>query len=108
MPATGLLPPLRTLVAVRAIAPVAGIPPNTDAMQFAIPWPMSSLLESCRSPVFASATTQDSRLSIAPRIAIVNAGLITYNSPEKLRLGNAGSGKVRGIQIGRASCRERV
>jgi hypothetical protein len=45
-PATGLLAPLRMFVAVRAMAPVAGMPPKIDARQFAMPCPTSSLFES--------------------------------------------------------------
>ena len=37
IPATGVLPPARTLVAVRAIAPVAGNPPNSGEAMFAAP-----------------------------------------------------------------------
>jgi len=37
IPATGVRPPLRTLVAVRAMAPVAGIPPNSGEAMLARP-----------------------------------------------------------------------
>ena len=37
IPATGVRPPTRTLVAVRAIAPVAGIPPNSGDARLAMP-----------------------------------------------------------------------
>ena len=37
IPASGLLAPLRILVAVRAIAPVAANPPNSGTTIFAIP-----------------------------------------------------------------------
>ena len=40
-PASGPVPPLRTLVAVRAIAPVAAKPPKRGAKILARPWPMS-------------------------------------------------------------------
>ena len=74
MPASGPVAPLRTLVAVRAIAPVAAKPPNSGAAMLAMPWPISSWFESCRVPAMPSATTADSSDSIAPSIAIVNAG----------------------------------
>ena len=45
MPATGVLPPLRTLVAVRAIAPVAGMPPKITEPMLATPCAMSSMFE---------------------------------------------------------------
>ena len=41
-PDTGLTAPEPIFVAVRAIAPVAGIPPNNGVMIFAIPWPNNS------------------------------------------------------------------
>ena len=37
IPATGVLPPALMLVAVRAIAPVAGIPPNKPEATLATP-----------------------------------------------------------------------
>lgn len=49
--------PVRTLTAVRAIAPVAGTPPNSGAAMFASPCPNSSLSGSCLRPtVMPSAT----------------------------------------------------
>ena len=48
MPATGVRPPFLTLVAVRAIAPVAGMPPNSGATMFATPCATSSMLDLCR------------------------------------------------------------
>ena len=73
MPATGVLPPLLMLVIVRAIAPVAGIPPKKGTTTFATPCAMSSVLELCLSPITPSATMADSRDSMAPSMAIVNA-----------------------------------
>ena len=46
MPAMGVWAPDRMLVAVRATAPVAGIPPNMGETTLAMPWAMSSMLES--------------------------------------------------------------
>ena len=46
MPATGVRPPLLMLVIVRAMAPVAGIPPNSGDARLAMPWAISSVLES--------------------------------------------------------------
>ena len=43
MPATGVRAPARMLVAVRAIAPVAGSPPNIGEAMFAIPCATSSV-----------------------------------------------------------------
>ncbi|MNV70669.1 hypothetical protein D3C71_1636480 [compost metagenome] len=73
-PDSGETAPLRMFVAVRAMAPVAGMPPNSGAATFAMPWPISSRLLSCRLPVMPSATTADSRDSIAPSMAMRSAG----------------------------------
>ncbi len=43
-PATGVRPPFLTLVAVRAMAPVAGIPPKSGEAMFATPCATSSML----------------------------------------------------------------
>ena len=59
MPATGVRAPARTLVAVRAIAPVAGRPPNSGETMLATPWATSSTFGLWRSPVMRSATTAD-------------------------------------------------
>ena len=73
IPATGVRPPLLMLVIVRAIAPVAGMPPKNGTTTFATPWAISSVFELCLSPITPSATIADSSDSIAPNIAIVNA-----------------------------------
>ncbi len=65
MPATGVRPPFLTLVAVRAMAPVAGMPPNSGEAMLATPCATSSMLERCRPPIIPSATTADSSDSIA-------------------------------------------
>ena len=41
-PASGVVPPLCTLVTVRAIVPVAGIPPKNGTTQLAMPWAINS------------------------------------------------------------------
>lgn len=74
MPATGVRPPLLMLVMVRAMAPVAGIPPKMGERMLAIPCPTSSWLESWRSPMTPSATVAESRDSMAPSTAMVMAG----------------------------------
>ena len=51
MPATGVRPPVRTLVAVRAIAPVAGMPPKNGATMLAMPCAISSWFGSWRSSI---------------------------------------------------------
>ena len=70
MHAIGVLPPFLAFAAVRAMAPVAGIPPKrTDAMLPA-PWATSSILELCLEFTILSATTQDKSDSMAAKIAI--------------------------------------
>ncbi len=73
MPAIGVRPPFLILAAVLAIAPVAGIPPNSADPMLPIPCATSSILERCLELIILSATTQDNRDSIAARMAIVNA-----------------------------------
>jgi hypothetical protein len=65
--------PARMLVAVRASAPVAAMPPKNGHTRFAMPSPISSEFGSCSVPLMPSATTADISDSIAPRIAIANA-----------------------------------
>ena len=77
IPATGVAAPERMLVAVRAIAPVAGSPPNSGEAMLAMPCATSSTFGLCRSPLIRSATTADISDSIAPSIATVSAGRIS-------------------------------
>ena len=73
MPETGERAPERMLVAVRAMAPVAGMPPNSGETMLAIPCATNSTLGLCRSPVMPSATTAESMLSSAASMATVKA-----------------------------------
>ena len=79
--ASRVLAPERTFTAVRAIAPVAGIPPKNPAAIEASPWPVSS-----RSglygpdgrpsgPTMPAATRAESRDSIAASVAMETAGM---------------------------------
>ena len=61
-------------VAVRAIAPVAGNPPNIGETIFATPCAINSTFGLCWSLLMRSETTADISDSIAPSIATVNAG----------------------------------
>ena len=61
-------------MAVRAMAPVAGRPPNSGETMLAMPCAISSTLGLCRSPLMRSATTADISDSIAPSMATVSAG----------------------------------
>ena len=73
IPAMGVLPPLLMFAAVRAIAPVAGIPPkNTEAM-LPRPCATSSALGLWRESIIVSATTQERSDSMAAKMAMVKA-----------------------------------
>ncbi len=61
-------------VAVRAMAPVTGMPPTIGTTTLATPCATSSAFELCRPPAIESATTADSRLSSAASTATVKAG----------------------------------
>ena len=76
IPAIGVLPPFFTLVAVLAMAPVAGIPPKMADTILAPPWAINSILERCLPPIMESETTADSKDSIAPNRAMAKAGCI--------------------------------
>jgi hypothetical protein len=73
MPAMGVRAPERMLVAVRAIAPVAGSPPNNGETTLATPCATSSQLERWRVPARPSAMTAERSDSIAASSAIVKA-----------------------------------
>ena len=97
MPATGVRPPMRTLVLVRAIAPVAQKPPNSGAARFASPCAISSWFGSWRSSIMLSATVADSSDSIAPSRAMVNAGANSGPSSAKDTVGSANGGRPDGM-----------
>jgi hypothetical protein len=61
IPATGVLAPERMLVAVRAIAPVAGSPPNSGERMLATPWP-KDLLNSRMAYVSVSRGRYDAQI----------------------------------------------
>jgi len=97
MPETGERAPERMLVAVRAMAPVAGIPPNRADAPFATPCATSSQFERCRRPVMPSATTAESRLSTPARNAIVKA-LGSSSAMRDIEIsGITGAGKLVGM-----------
>ena len=96
MPASGETAPARMLVAVRAIAPVAGRPPNSAEPRLAAPWATSSQFDLCLRPVMPSATTAHSRLSTPARKAIVNALGTSSRTWAQSRCGSRGIGSVLG------------
>jgi hypothetical protein len=69
--------PARTLVTVRAMVPVAGMPPKNGVTKLATPWAMSSWLGSwrCNCGVMLSATRAHSSDSMAPSSAMVTVGI---------------------------------
>ncbi len=85
------------LVAVRAIAPVAGMPPNSGETMLATPWATSSMFDRCRPPIMPSATTAESSDSMAPRAAMASAGPTSSRSSAKEIEGSTGTGSVAGI-----------
>jgi hypothetical protein len=99
MPDIGERAPARMFVAVRAIAPVAGMPPNTGDAIFAIPCATSSTLGLCRSPVIPSATTAESILSSAASIATVNAEGSSGRMCSEWKSGIANGGRPLGIPL---------
>ena len=102
MPATGVRPPFFTFVAVRAIAPVAGIPPKIGDAMFAMPCATSSMLERWRPPIMPSATTAESSDSTAASRAIVNAGPASAWMIGSDRCGMLGCGSPAWIAPNRA------
>ena len=96
IPATGLVAPLFTLVTVRAMVPVAGMPPNSGLAMLAMPWAISSWLGSWRSPTMPSATRAHSSDSMAPSSASVTAGISMWRALSQLRSGTVSAGSEAG------------
>jgi hypothetical protein len=99
MPATGVRAPARTLVTVRAMVPVAGMPPNSGLTMLAMPCAISSWFGSCRgrSSLTLSAMRAHSSDSIAPSSAIVIVGISNCLALSHENGGSARSGRVRGM-----------
>jgi len=87
IPAIGVFAPERIFVAVRAIAPVAGRPPNSGEKILAMPWPTSSTLGYVLVSAHAVGDDADMRDSIAPSMATVMAGEINGRSKSKWNRG---------------------
>ena len=98
MPATGVFPPFLIFVAVRATAPVAGIPPKIGLNIFAMPCAISSVFESCFVPVIPSATLALKSDSMAASIAIETAVGNSLVITDGLISGIDGSGNEAGIE----------
>src|SRR5262249_51756560 len=72
--ANGERAPAGMLVAVRASGPVAAMPPNSGHKTLAMPSATSSEFGSCLVPDMPSETTAASSDSMAPSMAMANAG----------------------------------
>ena len=81
-------------VIVRAMAPVAGIPPKSGETIFAMPCPINSVLEWWLSPITPSATVAESSDSMAPSTAIVIAGPTSILIVSHERAGTVAEGRV--------------
>ena len=101
IPASGVRPPARTFVAVRAIAPVAGMPPKIGEMTLATPCATSSTFDLCLVPTMPSATTAESNDSIAASSARVNAGEMKWWICPHGMLGQCGIGSDEGTEPNR-------
>ncbi len=96
--ATRVCAPARTLTAVRAIAPVAGIPPMNDTATLASPWPSSSRSGSCGSPsAIPSATLAESRLSRAASAATASTADRSVGRSVTANSGTCGYGRPAGM-----------
>ncbi len=90
--AIGERAPERMLVAVRAIAPVAGMPPRNGVTTLAMPSASSSASGSWRVPAMPSAITADSSDSMPPSMATANAPDISACSVAKVSSNGAPPG----------------
>ncbi len=98
MPAMGEAAPARTLVMVRAMVPVAGMPPKKGTTKLATPCAISSWLGSWRgNSVALSATRAHSSDSMAPSIAIVSVGISSCLAVVQLSSGSAKAGSDCGM-----------
>ena len=101
MPAMGLVAPARRLVTVRAMVPVAGMPPKNGTMKLATPWAMSSWLGSCflwcGLVASWSATRAHSSDSMAPSSAMVTVGVTSRRTVSHEKSGNANAGACCGM-----------
>ena len=93
MPAMGVRPPLFTLAAVRAMAPVAGMPPNSTEPMLPTPCATSSMLQRWWPEIMESATTHDSSDSMAARMAMVMPLANSSRNKSRLSWGNCSVGR---------------
>src|SRR5258706_15813614 len=97
MPAIGVWAPARMLVAVRAIAPVAGSPPNNGDTIFATPWPNNSTLGLWRSLVQGAENTADMGEPDAPHNPPLLPGPSDPGERLAANIGHAELHRPRGI-----------
>jgi hypothetical protein len=93
----GVLPPFLILVAVLAMAPVTGMPPNNPEKIFEAPCATSSMFERCLPPIIPSATTAESKDSMLPSKAIAMAGCMSNLIVAKSMPGTEGMEILFGI-----------
>ena len=93
----GERPPLLTLVTVRAMVPVAGMPPKKGVTKLATPWAMSSWLGLCLSPMRPSAMRAHSKDSMAPSSVKVKMGMLKCCRLAKLNSGQTKLGNSDGM-----------
>ncbi len=93
MPATGVRPPLFTLAAVRAMAPVAGMPPNSTDATLPTPWATSSMFARWCELIMESATTHESSDSMAAKMAMVMPLGSCSRSRSSVRFGTCSVGR---------------
>ena len=97
MPEIGVVPPLLMLVTVRAMVPVAGMPPKNGVTKLATPWAISSWLGLWRSPIMPSAMRAHSSDSIAPSSVKVKVGMSKKRALSQLNSGQAKPGREEGM-----------
>ena len=98
MPATGEVAPERMLVTVRAMVPVAGMPPKKGTTKLATPCAISSWLGSWRGrPLSWSATRAHSSDSMAPSSAMVRVGVTSSLTVSQENSGSAKAGRPCGM-----------
>ena len=93
MPEMGVRPPLLALAAVRAMAPVAGMPPNRTDPMLPMPCATSSMLQRWCELIIESATTHESSDSIAAKMAMVMPLASSSRNNSKLSAGAWNWGK---------------
>ena len=88
---------LMMMVMVRAMVPVAGMPPKNGVMKLATPCAISSWLGLCRSSIRPSAMRAHSRDSMAPSNVSVRVGMNRKRALLQLNSGHCKVGRCAGM-----------